>query len=99
MPDKEEVIKGLEALQKSMSENQCYACSHEFIETVQEFGIDIITDALALLKGQEAVEPINSYGTFRCGNCKNIVGYNDGHWHGYQNNFCSKCGRPVKWDV
>ena len=51
------------------------------------------------LKEQEAVEPINSYGTFRCGNCGNIVGYNDGHGRGYQNNFCSKCGKMVKWDA
>ena len=54
--------------------------------------------AMKLLKEQEAVEPINSYGTFRCGNCRNIVGYNDGHGRGYQNNFCSYCGREVKWE-
>ena len=53
MPDREKVIKGLEALQKSMSENQCYTCSHEFIETVQKFGTDIITDAITLLKEQD----------------------------------------------
>ena len=57
-----------------------------------------IREVLALLKKQEAVEPINSYGTFRCGNCRNIVGYNDGHGRGYQNNFCSKCGQAVKWE-
>ena len=55
-------------------------------------------DAIALLKEQKAVEPIDSYGTFRCGKCKNIVGYNDGHGCGYQNNFCSKCGQAVKWE-
>lgn len=51
-----------------------------------------------LLKEHEAVEPINSYGTFRCGNCTNIVGYYDGYWRGYRNNFCSKCGKAVKWN-
>ena len=60
----------------------------DFIDLIKE-------EVLDLLKEQEAVEPINSYGTFRCGNCRNIVGYNDGHGRGYQNNFCSKCGRPV----
>lgn len=55
-------------------------------------------DALSLLKEQEAVVPINSYGTFRCGNCRNIVGYNDSHGRGYQNNFCSKCGKAVSWN-
>lgn len=58
---------------------------------------DTMKKSLSLLKEQEAVEPINSYGTFRCGNCRNIVGYNDGHGHGYQNNFCSKCGKAAKW--
>ena len=51
--DREKVVKGLEALQKSMSENQCYACSHEFVETVKDFGTDIIINALTLLKEQE----------------------------------------------
>ena len=51
MMDKERVIKGLEALRDSMYKNQCYACSYEFIETVQEFGTNIIDDALEFLKG------------------------------------------------
>ena len=59
---------------------------------------EIAKAAFALLEEQKAVEPINSYGTFRCGNCRNIVGYNDGHGCGYQNNYCSKCGQAVKWD-
>lgn len=60
--------------------------------------IEYIDDAIDLLKEQEAVDPINSYGTFRCGNCRNIVGYNDSHGRGYQNKFCSKCGKAVKWE-
>ena len=59
---------------------------------------ETIKNIIALLKEQEPVEPINSYGTFRCGNCRNIVGYNDGYGRGYQNNFCSKCGKAVKWE-
>ena len=59
---------------------------------------DVRDRIVELLKEQEAVEPTNSYGTFRCGNCRNIVGYNDGHGRGYQNNFCSKCGQAVKWE-
>jgi hypothetical protein len=53
---------------------------------------------MKLLKEQEAIEPINSNGTFRCGNCNHIVGYNDGHGRGYQNNYCSCCGILVKWN-
>ena len=58
-----------------------------------------INGAIDLLKEQEPVKPIISYGTFRCGNCGNIVGYNDGYGRGYQNNFCSECGKEVKWDA
>ena len=64
----------------------------------QNCGVTMARFALALLKEQGAVEPIYSYGTFRCGSCRNIVGYNDGYGRGYQNNFCSDCGRKVKWE-
>lgn len=53
MNDREKVLKGLDALHKAMMQNQCYACSHEFIEVVKEFGTDIINDALELFKEQE----------------------------------------------
>ena len=56
MPDLEKTIKGLENLSKSMHENQCYTCSHEFIETVKEFGTNIINDAIILLKEQKVME-------------------------------------------
>ena len=96
MPDREKVIKGIEHCDFGGSgtcyEKECpYYQSHDCTDELKN-------DILILLKEQEAVEPINSYGTFRCGNCMNIVGYNDGNWRGYQNNFCSKCGKAVKWD-
>ena len=53
MPNREIVIKGLESLSKSMHENECYACSHEFIETAEEFGTNIIADAIEMLKEQQ----------------------------------------------
>lgn len=52
--DREKTIKGLEALQDAMSKNQCYACSHEFVDAADEFGSNIIYDAITLLKEQEA---------------------------------------------
>jgi len=89
--DKDKVIKILEKA-KTVIEN--------WVPMFEQYNTPAgIDDAIALLKEQEAVEPINSYGTFRCGNCRNIVGYNDGYGHGYQNNFCSKCGKAVKWDA
>ena len=51
--DMEKVLKGLDALLKAMHENQCYACSHEFVDATKEFGMNIIEDAIALLKEQQ----------------------------------------------
>jgi len=50
MIDRDKALKGLEALDKAMSQNQCYTCSHEFIDAVEEFGTNIIEDTIALLK-------------------------------------------------
>lgn len=62
---------------------------NEFMDEWVDYGgvNEAYNIAIQALKEQEAVEPINSYGTLRCGNCENIVGYNDGHGRGYQNNF------------
>ena len=97
MTDREKVMKGLECCLGSND------CDVEPKEDCPYKGMCLCAmalhlDVFALLKEQDAVEPINSYGTFRCGKCKNIVGYNDGYGHGYQNNYCSKCGKGVKWN-
>lgn len=53
MTDKDEkVIDGLSALNEAMSKNQCYACSHEFIEVANDFGTNIVANAIELLKEQ-----------------------------------------------
>ena len=62
MPDREKVIKGLDALSKAMHEHQCYACNYEFIDVVNEFGTNIIDNALELLKDKETVK--------QCKDCK-----------------------------
>lgn len=49
----DKVIKALEALYDAMHKNQCYACSYEFIEVVNEFGTNIIADAIETLKEQQ----------------------------------------------
>ena len=51
----QKIIDGLTALNDAMHENQCYACSHEFIEKANEFGTEILADAIALLKGQPQI--------------------------------------------
>ena len=79
-----------------LNEIMRYNCEQMFYNDV--FIRGVAENAIALLKEQNAVEPINSYGTFRCGNCKNIVGHDDGHGCGYQNNFCCYCGKKVSWN-
>lgn len=54
MPDRESVIKELEALDKAMNRNQCYTCSHEFIDSVEKFGTNIIEDTIDLLKNDKS---------------------------------------------
>lgn len=98
MADRKKVF---DAIRNCVTEPKCRDCPWEECERFEckkvSVPANLLLDALKLLKEQEAVEPINSYGTFRCGNCRNIVGYNDGYGRGYQNNFCSKCGKAVKW--
>ena len=70
MPDLEKTIKGLEALYDSMHQNQCYACSYEFIDVAQEFGTNIVADAVDLLK---AVKDEKKRGDH--------VSFKNGAWH------------------
>lgn len=98
---REKVIKGFECC-KYENKLHCNQCPYDYNgrgNERYECTAELSADALAMLKEQEEIEPINSYGTLRCGNCRNIVGYNDGRGCGYRNNFCSKCGRAVKWDA
>ena len=62
MANLEKVIQGLNALYDSMHKHQCYACSYEFIETANEFGTNIIADAIEILEEQPEV--------VRCKDCK-----------------------------
>lgn len=78
----------------------CRDCSHyghgEVIGCMEE----LLTDALALLKEQEAVEPyITGRGEtfetaetwwYACGNCHEALDVND--------KYCRHCGRSVKWE-
>ena len=104
MIDRKKVIKGLDSCAKWVKENDGDACENcpyhpsHFSYDNNDCYAALYNDAIVLLKWQEPVKPINSYGTLRCGNCNNIVGYNDGNGRGYQNNYCSECGKAVKWN-
>ena len=62
MWSKEKIINGLNALYRSMHENQCYACSYEFVEVEHEFGTEILAEAEEFIKEQPQI--------VRCKDCK-----------------------------
>ena len=106
MPDRENVLKGLECC-AAMSGDKCQKCpyEHECRDTDLPYGMPhLAADALALLKEQEAVEPFYKGEDFmdyftkrtlgRCGHCKAPLPALDG----MRSKFCWMCGRPVKWE-
>ena len=87
MPDREKIIKivgEMFDMYKSEYEGTSYFDEIEWAENKR--------DALAMLKEQEAVSPlfVSGDGQFFCGACKFPLGVSGV-------NFCSGCGRPVKW--
>lgn len=97
--DREKVIKGLECLaQKQVpTANPCKDCA--YIDRIN-FAVcvkDIASDALILLKEQEAKPVIvatNAYGTrfYHCPRCNRDL-------YIYPRQlYCSNCGQAVKWN-
>ena len=96
MIDSEKVIEGLEAIREFFGFG--LPSQSPVFETYQR----ILIDALAILKEQEAVQPIeiidekypvkdsNRYKGYRCGKCKEIIPWDA--------NYCPYCGRKVNWD-
>ena len=93
MPDREKVIFDIERCICHVPD-ACRDCSHykhgEYLDCMEE----LLKDALAMLKEQEAVEPRRIDGKrnhfIKCGNCNYdlLTGYL----------FCPHCGKAVKWD-
>lgn len=55
---------------------------------------DVLTDAMELLKKQEAVKPVSpedEFGLYRCGKCYHQL-------FRCVDKYCSRCGQAVKWD-
>jgi hypothetical protein len=65
--------------------------------------IDMLSDALSMLKEREAVKPVRDKEIGRiwlCGKCGSYVGFED-NYPGDPNEFdkyCRECGRPVLWE-
>ena len=102
MPDREKVIKGLECCVKTtIEESKCADnCPYKSQCWDGTMFLDILQDALELLKAQEPVKPFvtgNGH-TFEeaetwwyvCGNCNEPIDPND--------QYCRHCGRAVKWE-
>ena len=98
MPDREKVIKGLECCMKWTGEPNtaichCSDCSYTNMDILGERClIDLINDALALLKEQEAVEPRVSTAEQRCGHCNKVIEMD--WWQ-----FCPWCGKRIDCTV
>ena len=96
MPDREKVLKGLEACRKT----DCINCPYFALEKKVCLINYLLTDAIEMLKEQEAVEPYitgsgESFETaetwwYECGNCNKPIDPND--------KFCRHCGQAVKWE-
>ena len=110
--DREKVIKGLECCMKWTGEPNtatchCSDCSYTNMDILGERClIDLINDALALLKDQEAVEPQTQPSAkgywFTCGACgwwlfevRDTVHFDDRK----RIRFCTSCGQAVKWNA
>lgn len=104
MPDREKIIKALErcticdmsVIASDRGKQAYYDC--EYTTGLYCRQDKVIADALALLKGQEAVSITTDYfdgfgnRTSHCPSCNSRL-----VWH-QNKNYCGECGRTVKWE-
>jgi hypothetical protein len=90
--DREKVIKLLETAVKNFERYSGDEYGREY--DYARVGVDVLEDAIVLLKAQEPVKPIRKvigYGwRYFCGKCGNSIVAGQ--------NFCEKCGQAVKWE-
>ena len=97
--DRENVISGLHCRAQDLMIDlpACDKCDYQ-VQIVNRMGCDfrrLCKDAIALLKEQEAVEPIppaDESDMWRCGNCHHQI------FRCTFQRFCEVCGREVKWE-
>ena len=96
MADREKVINALEICAEGFSCPKDCPYWMECNDLEKPMFVELAKDALSLLKDQEAVEPILGVGEcpcetwFVCPVCKISVMQFD--------NYCSHCGRMLKWN-
>lgn len=94
MPDRVKVIRGLECCN---APNRHEGCPYDGAAHYNICTHHLLTDAIALLREQEPVEPIkeplagSDYAIWQCGNCK--------AWLRITDRFCGRCGKAVKRDA
>jgi len=94
MIDSENVIKGLEiCVDRVAGKYTCNECPYEIDENNCE--INLAKDAIALLKYQEPVKPVNVRWEMGIngGNCPKCM-----NWVQRTYNYCPFCGKAVKWE-
>lgn len=94
MIDREKIIRGLHCCSRTDDDN-CCNCPYDAMDS--DCSALMSMDVLELLKEQEAVEPVlmregrnEYYNDYVCPECDNELVFGQ--------NFCSECGRQVKWD-
>lgn len=96
MIDREKVLEAIERCIDKAKSTDCYTdCYYDgCVFRHGDCRFDMLADALALLKEQEAIEPRRINGKrnhfIQCGNCNYdlLTGYL----------FCPHCGKAVKWN-
>lgn len=94
MIDREKVIKGLETCYYPPA--KCEDCPYHDIENCNDA---LCSDALSLLKEQEAKKPIHNYKKYgdyldHCPSCEKVLP--NVSQYGFAK-FCHRCGQAVKW--
>ena len=107
MVDREKVNKGLTKCVAAGLKTMCQADCPYFLQCFPDVGpatpfMPLMADALALLKEQEAVEPILEQDSMVCGVCGHEVIWQkmlgDGIWSDEKLDYCPHCGQAVKWN-
>lgn len=98
MPDRAQVIYDIERCVCHVPD-ACRDCSKYGSNNAIRCMEDLLSDALALLREQEPVEPKRVLGVlpdwYHCGGCGfDMLDTGDG----YRPKYCPLCGRAVKWN-